>query len=200
MGKRYAIKHTEQSIQKILRQYYLSQPKYIIENLYVFKWESDFLAKTHAGYWHEVEIKISFADFKNDAKNKKEKFEILETGKYHHRGQLFQLNIHRPNYFSYCVTEDMVDKVLPLIPEYAGLLYVSKISNTLCTVKQPKKLHDLKIEDKDLRLTDKFYYNYREWKNYCETFPKREKELKEQIQFMKQEFKAETGHDFNEIF
>ena len=34
---------TEQKIQRILRFQYMTNPKYVCENLFVFKWESDFL-------------------------------------------------------------------------------------------------------------------------------------------------------------
>lgn len=56
-----------------------SNPQYIIENLYVFNWESDMLLKLRSGYWYEYECKISLADFKHDFE-KFAKHELLEKG------------------------------------------------------------------------------------------------------------------------
>ena len=187
---------TEQKIQRILRFQYMTNPRYVAENLFVFKWESDFLFKTRSGYWYEVEIKISFSDFKNDAKNKKEKFEILETG--YIKGHFFRST--RPNYFSYCVTEDMVEKVLPLLPPYAGLYYIEEKHNRLVNVRRPQQLHKEKIRDASLRLTEKFYYNYRSWKTCCDGWMDEERKLKARIRFLEAEYKAATGYDIKDIF
>lgn len=73
---------SEQLLQKYLRGW-KSNPKFIVENLYVFDWESDILIKTRSGYWYEVECKISFADFKNDFTHKWQKHELLKTGEWH---------------------------------------------------------------------------------------------------------------------
>lgn len=62
---------TEKSILDILNYQFLSQPKYLLNNLYVFSWESDYLAMTKSGYWYEIEVKISRADFKADFKKKR---------------------------------------------------------------------------------------------------------------------------------
>lgn len=43
----------EQVSEQLLQQYlrgWKSNPKYIVENLYVFDWESDMLIKTRSGY------------------------------------------------------------------------------------------------------------------------------------------------------
>ena len=147
---------SEQLLQKYLRGW-KSNPKYIVENLYVFDWESDMLIKTRSGYWYEVECKISFADFKNDFKHKWQKHELLKTGEWHpltfvcretdekalskyesypgyhieNTGKAWNVYIkgqdiskvehRRPNYFYYCVPWYLSEKVLPLLPDYAGL-------------------------------------------------------------------------------
>lgn len=46
-------------------------------NLFVYHWESDYIAITKNGYVYEVEIKISRADFLNDFKHKEEKHLLL---------------------------------------------------------------------------------------------------------------------------
>lgn len=59
-------------IQKRLLSGWKSTHQYVMENLYVFDWESDFLLKTKSGYWYEAEIKISLSDFKADFKKEGE--------------------------------------------------------------------------------------------------------------------------------
>ena len=74
---------TEEYIQKKLDGFFAeSTKKYVIENLYVFSWESDKLIETRSGLIYEFEIKVSKADFKNDFK-KKDKHVILEGKETH---------------------------------------------------------------------------------------------------------------------
>lgn len=54
---------TEQLLQQHLRGW-KSNPKYIVENLYVFDLESDMLIKTRSGYWYEGEAVAGFKKFK----------------------------------------------------------------------------------------------------------------------------------------
>ena len=69
---------TEEYIQKKLDGFFASSTqKYVMENLYVFGWESDKLIETRSGLIYEFEIKISKADFKNDFKNKEDKHKVL---------------------------------------------------------------------------------------------------------------------------
>lgn len=182
---------TEQLLQQYLRGW-KSNPKYIVENLYVFDWESDMLIKTRSGYWYEVECKISFADFKNDFKHKWQKHEFLKTGDEKHR---------RPNYFYYCVPWYLSGKVLPLLPEYAGLLVLTE-DGKLKEVKQVLSLHQHKYTNEELKLCDKFYYAYRNWKENVERHqPTAEiKRLKDEIAFLKAEYKAVAGCDIKDAF
>lgn len=82
---------TEEAILQKLRFGYMSNPRYAVANLHVFDWESDFLVKTKAGYWYEVEVKISRDDLRNDRRHKAEKYDVLE-------GRREGL---RPNYWNY---------------------------------------------------------------------------------------------------
>lgn len=191
-GSKSKSKLSEKRIQEVLEQYYMSQPYYILTNLYVFAWESDFLIKTKAGYWYEVEIKISLADFKNDAKNKTEKFKILGAP-----GDEME-QIYRPNYFSYCVPEELVDKVKDLVPPYAGLFSVYD-GRFLHCVKAPEQLHSRKLQDDELRLTEKFYYNYRENKRKYDNVRSTIMNLRGTINWLKAELKAATGYGIEEI-
>ena len=193
---------TEQLLQQHLR-YWKSNPKYIVENLYVFDWESDMLLKTRSGYWYEVECKISLADFKNDFKRKWRKHDLLKTWEYHpltfvrretdekalskyepypgyyieHTQKGWNIYIksqsvpsgkHRfPNYFYYCVPWYLSGKVLPLLPSYAGLIVLTE-NGRLNEVRRASLLHTDKYTDEDLKLCNKFYYAYRNWKECVE--------------------------------
>lgn len=44
---------------------------YVINNLHIYDWESDFLAITRSLYAYEVEVKMSKQDFFNDFKKDK---------------------------------------------------------------------------------------------------------------------------------
>lgn len=71
-------KFSEGFIQEALEKYFAENSvRYFMDNLFVFRWESDKLIETKTGYIYEFEIKISKADFKNDFKNKKDKHMIL---------------------------------------------------------------------------------------------------------------------------
>ena len=127
----------ESYIQKRLLFGWKSTHQYVMENLYVFGWESDFLLKTKSGYWYEAEIKISLSDFKADFK-KKEKHQILENGfkiwkswKYNPLTKEKieynkEVKTKRPNYFTYAVPWYLEEQVKPLLPKYAGLLVLER--------------------------------------------------------------------------
>lgn len=183
----------EQVTEPLLQQHlrcWKSNPKYIVENLYVFDWESDMLIKTRSGYWYEVECKISLADFKNDFKRKWRKHDLLKTGDEKRR---------RPNYFCYCVPWYFSGKVLPLLPSYAGLIVLTE-TGKLNEVRRASLLHTDKYTDEDLKLCNKFYYAYRNWKERVEDHqPTKEiKRLKDEIAFLKAEYKAVAGCDIQD--
>lgn len=182
---------TEQLLQQHLRGW-KSNPKYIVENLYVFGWESDMLIMTRCGYWYELECKISFADFKNDFTHKRQKHELLKNGDEKHR---------RPNYFYYCVPWYLSEKVLPLLPDYAGLIVLTE-NGRLNEVKRSPCLHKQKYTNEELKLCDKFYYAYRNWKlaMECHQSSVDIKRLKDEIAFLKAEYKAVAGCDIKDTF
>lgn len=139
--------HTEKSILKILNRDFLSQPKYLINNLYVFSWESDYLALTKSGYWYEIEVKISRSDFKADFKKDRK-----------HKTLMRDNDRKCPNYFYYAVPENLIS--VDEIPEYAGLIYIDDHGYSK-TIKGAPLLHKDKLK---LDLQDKFYYNWKEEK------------------------------------
>lgn len=157
------IKWSEELIQQQLRYNFLSpnSVKYFTENLNVYDWESDVLKITKSGYAYEFEIKISRADFKNDFKHKKKKHTLLESK---------ESSSKMPNYFYYVVPEGLVTE--DEVPEYAGLIYVyatvignGKIYYQFQEIKAAPRLHGNKIDENNLKLIDKFYYNYIHWKH-----------------------------------
>lgn len=188
-------KFTEEYIQRKLNGFFaMNSQKYVIENLYVFKWESDKLIETRSGLIYEYEIKISRSDYKNDFKNKKDKHVILEGKEEHipsyekykerfkHYGSDISdkyyrtENFKKPNYFYYAVPEGMID--VSEVPSYAGLIYILPegkyktkdgiwCSAGIYTVKQAPKLHGTKYTDEELNLGEKFYYNMLSWKQKC---------------------------------
>lgn len=170
---------SEKVIQKAIKWQILSPStiKYEIENLNVFDWESDSLFITRSGYIYECEIKISRNDFKHDFKKKK-KHLILE-GKDNFE--------QSPNYFYYVVPKDLI--TVDEIPEYAGLIYVDvfydfngKISGyPIKFVKTAPIIHKDKIDLNTLNLTDKFYFNYINWKEVAKNKDKQIENLEKEI-------------------
>lgn len=156
---------TEGDIQNILSIHFLTPnaKKYEMENLFVFGWESDYLCITKSDLIYECEIKISRSDFQNDFKHKKEKHLLLES-----KEKDVAADNKKPDYFYYAVPEGMITK--DEVPEYAGLIYVSKASgsnnvfSTCSVVKQAPRLKKEKTDLGSLNLRDKFYYSYRQWK------------------------------------
>lgn len=69
--------HSEQSILKILNSRY--DHKYQLNNCFIFGWESDYFGFAQSGDCYEIEVKISRADFKNDAKHKQQKFKCFKN-------------------------------------------------------------------------------------------------------------------------
>lgn len=175
-------KFTEEYIQKKLDGFFAeSTKKYVIENLYVFSWESDKLIKTKSGLIYEFEIKISRSDFKNDFK-KKDRHIILEGVQTHlpifetlnpiyqkmYEKNYLVSNFKKPNYFYYAVPDGLI--TVDEVPEYAGLIYIIPDDGEyhftwFRIAKQAPKLHNVKYSDDDLNLGEKFYYNMLSWKD-----------------------------------
>ena len=183
-------KFTEEYIQRKLGGFLsMSTQKYVMENLFVFSWESDKLIMTRSGMLYEFEIKISRSDFKADFKKKdkhvilegKEEFvpsydKVLDCWKPLHEEYYKVSHYKKPHYFYYAVPEGMI--AADEIPEYAGLIYVlpegkresrdGKICwDSFYVVKPAPKLHNDKYTADELNLSDKFYYNMLSWKDKC---------------------------------
>ena len=68
----------------------------------------------------------------------------------------------RPNYFYYATPPDLIKA--EDVPEYAGLVYVDE-NEGIKTIKKAPCLHKEKIEDGELNLGEKFYYNMAHWRS-----------------------------------
>ncbi len=145
---------TSKDIVKSLRLRFLSH-KYVINNAFIFEWESDFFSVSESGYLYEVEIKVTRGDFKDDF-NKTAKHQLLSEAKDSTQ------NIKRPNKFFYAAPKGLLNTVE--IPSYAGLIEVSSPDEMAVVVKEAPFLHreDSFNSVKDI-LLDKFYYRYRDF-------------------------------------
>ena len=160
---------TEQKIQRVLNKF-MASPKYKVDGLFVFRWESDKLLWTKSGYIYEFEIKISRADYKNDFKHKAEKHLLLNS-KLPQPSEAVQLdlfdhllkheqkrypgitkdqlhtypeNTKLPNFFYYAVPEGMLEP--DEVPPYAGLIYITTEKYPKYHRDDPDKYyHDIKI-------------------------------------------------------
>ena len=132
-----------------------STKKYDLFNLFIYQWESDYLAITRSDIVYECEIKISRQDFLNDSK-KKNKHLIIE-------GNVngISYDYERPNYFYYAVPDGLIK--VDEVPDYAGLIYVNP--GYINIMKQAPKQHDSKFDYEKHNLMDKLYYNLNNYRD-----------------------------------
>lgn len=160
--------HTEESIQKALwmRKPILRNPQYEMFNLMVYAWESDYLAITKGGRVYEVEIKVSHADFLNEAKHKEKKMQLLGSLKmteeefYGFKTFNGDQPMPKPNYFYYVCPQGVIAP--EEVPEFAGLLYITD-DDGFITVKPAPELHRKKHAFPVESLRDKFYWGMWNW-------------------------------------
>jgi hypothetical protein len=144
---------TSKDIVRSLRMLFINH-KYLINNAYIFDWESDFFSVTESGYVYEVEIKITRGDFKDDF-NKTQKHMLLESSEA-------QSNVKKPNKFFYAAPKGLLNTIE--IPKYAGLIEIPNIDEMPVVSKNAPFLHRENSLNllKDI-LLDKFYYRYRDF-------------------------------------
>lgn len=177
---------TENKIQKALNSFFASW-RYNVDGLFVFRWESDKLIWTKAGYIYEFEIKISRSDYRNDFKHKAEKHLLLNSKIPNKKSQAIQQDLFEnllkekrkhypsipieyvhgypedtrlPNYFFYAVPKGMLSE--DEIPPYAGLVEIEE-NGMIGRIIQAPRLHSEKYTDGELNLGEKFYYNMKSW-------------------------------------
>ncbi len=161
-------KHTEESIQKALwmRKPILRNPQYEMFNLMLYAWESDYLAITKSGRVYEVEIKVSHADFLNEAKHKEKKMQLLgglimtEEEFYGFKTLNYDQHAPKPNYFYYACPHGVISP--EEVPEFAGLLYITDdggFSMERVAPELHRNKHAFPVES----LRDKFYWGMWNW-------------------------------------
>lgn len=141
------MEYSERKLQKILMNWLLRYRNHrvtIPNSTTLFRWEADIASVTKAGYVHEIEIKISRADFARDKKKEWKHFCLQES-------RTLPRNYTTPNYFWYCTPEGIeID-----VPEYAGWLVVApwgKAQHIVTEHKPAPRLHTVKVTD--ARLVD----------------------------------------------
>lgn len=127
--------------------------KYLINNAYIFDWESDFFSLSDAGYVYEFEIKVTKSDYKDDF-NKKDKHLLLENN-------IPDTFDKKPNKFWYAVPKGLIPSYE--IPAYAGLIEISDRDTPANVIKEAPFLHkELLFPKYQKKLLDKFYWRYRD--------------------------------------
>lgn len=125
--------------------------KYLINNAFIYEWESDFFSITELDYAFEFEIKVTKGDFKDDF-NKREKHILLESADP-------SSFIKKPNKFFYAVPKNLL--ATSEIPSYAGLIEVNPVDRVANIVKDAPYLHKEKqFETLKQILLEKFYTRY----------------------------------------
>lgn len=170
---------TAKDIDNALRSHFSNNSRYMVSNVYAFDHhykETDFLVVKENGYTLDLEIKVSFSDFKADFK--KDKHNILKNGfvvaerdyarkedgvlTWYKKGE--HIPVFIPNKFYFCVPHTLLDKVKDLIPDYAGLFYLTELGY-IRKYKEAKLLHkEKKLKEIESILCRKFYYSYLELK------------------------------------
>jgi hypothetical protein len=156
----------EYTIQDALHRYW-SGRIYEVPNIYLYRWESDFISVTKSGYVHEYEIKTSKADYRNDHKNKTEKHGILINGfrtpdKWDLVNTRYKFTTdnkiicQRPNYFWFVCKQGIIEEV----NNYAGLIII-KQHGGIDIIKSAPRLHKDKItEYQKTKILTSMYHRY----------------------------------------
>jgi len=179
---------TESKIQNLLWSRYVAYGSNIcmLPNTNVLGWhECDFVLLKKSMFWHEFEIKVSKADYKNDFK-KTDKHKSLKDRKFVQTRQGWTIGIEHmkkgfasyshvyfkhldiPNYFWFVTTFDDIE-----VPDYAGHILVindsyltadkTKIKRFfLREIKKAPRLHNRKLSNGNL-LSFLNKINYRYW-------------------------------------
>lgn len=132
------MKHSEKSVQKMLWAYMNKKYEMMIPNCFTqFDNEADVLAFRKSGFVDEFEIKLSKADFKNDAK----KIVFLSESKTFGPKYESLCDGNMSNYFWYVFPNDIKIE-LEDVPSWAGVIHITQ--HGLRQVRGPKRLHGVK--------------------------------------------------------
>lgn len=147
------MKYSEKDLQRKLVTWFKTH-KYFFLNTHFFSSEQDWISFLKSGYCWEIEVKVSKSDFKRDFKKKKHTVMKAVYG----RKRKSDLDKKVPNRFYFFCPEGVVSK--SEIPDYAGLLVLTKGTYQIKKVKEAPLLHKTKLRPE--RVFKKLYYLYRE--------------------------------------
>lgn len=154
---------TARDIQAVLIRKYDGSNNTWMCNTYFGGGECDFLFYTRAGYCHEIEIKLTLADWNNDLK--KDKWQHIDREKI--------------SYFWYCVPEDLWRKAPDWVKERKeiGILTTRPIKNEhgtyLALIEQ--RAASLLPNTRKLVLQDRFNIIKKTWGRYADAMKKEAK-------------------------
>jgi hypothetical protein len=129
----------ERAIQRAYFHKFLSSSLLIAPNIYFgsWRWECDIVRLMPSMYWHEVEVKISRADYKSEFKNKSTK----------HKQYIG--NRRGPNYYSFAVPSGLIQP--EEVSRCYGLYYCAENrwgQHLITVVRKPTRLHTAKVGPK----------------------------------------------------
>lgn len=109
-------------IERMLTKYHF--PNTTGMNVFLDDWECDVLTISKSGYSHEYEVKLTAADFRNDAMKTRRRVVYMDDRSSPNVITELKHDVipagHRTNRFSYVMPETMLGKVE--IPDWAGLV------------------------------------------------------------------------------
>ena len=123
----------------------------------------------------EIEVKTSWADFKNDFKNKKTKHQILLDSFSAQEKQ--KSHEYIPNYMYYLVTEDVKDNALKYLRDnnlpYGLKVYKKRIRGSIVdftSLKRVERIHSDKVDERHIRammarMSNEYVYGFLDLKN-----------------------------------
>ncbi|HCA07396.1 hypothetical protein [Chryseobacterium sp.] len=124
----------------------------VLTNYFQADWEADMLFIDADGFSHEIEIKLSKSDFKNDFKKS---YLNKETGEKFLKHDKISCGDYICNAFSFLLPMGMIEH--SIIPEHCGIIEFYHNADTWETefylIRSPKRVHEdpyWKLNDKDL--------------------------------------------------
>lgn len=146
---------------------FLENHDYILNNVFMFDWESDLFAISKTGYSVEIEVKVSRSDFFADFKKRKHEYfkRSIEKEKFIITNQkefddicyldIYKIEERSPNRFYFACPEGMIKP--EEVPSYAGLIWCESRYANYHVAKKAPILHRNKI-DFNSKLLSKYYH------------------------------------------
>ena len=125
----------------------------VLTNFFHSDWEADILSINNAGFSHEIEIKLSKSDFKNDFKKK---YTNQKTGEKFLKHDKIGCGDYICNAFSFLLPMGMID--YQSIPDHCGIIEFYHNEDSWETefykIREPKTIH----QDSYWQLCDKDHF------------------------------------------